>query len=241
MERRSQMTVKRRGRPPKFGRPSRVVALTLPEDAIDRLRRVHRDLGWAIVKLLDQEPNAASPRNSEAQPDVELVTVADRRSLIVVNREVIRNLPGVNIIPLSGSRAFLALDINRGMSDLELAVLDRLADPTLDREERQALGTLRAQLTTWRRDHGLQCHTRAIIVVEHLVKKPSGRHRSTVARAVAIRRTSAKALIPTPSGPAVDGHGVPGERSTTPDDRRSEVRALIAGVSTSEIGSMKLY
>jgi hypothetical protein len=53
-------TAKPRGRPSKFGRPSRVVALTLPEDAIDRLRRVHRDLGWAILKLLDREPRQAA-------------------------------------------------------------------------------------------------------------------------------------------------------------------------------------
>src|ERR1700736_3007106 len=138
MDRRFQAAAKRRrGRPSKFGRPSRVVALTLPEDAIDRLRRVHRDLGWAIVNLLDKAPGPASTRGEDAQPDVELVTVADRRSLIVVNREVIRNLPGVNIIPLSGNRAFLALDIHRGMSDLELAVFDRLGDPTIERRERR--------------------------------------------------------------------------------------------------------
>lgn len=154
---------RRRGRPSKFGRPSRVVALTLPEDAIERLGRVHRDIGWAIVKVLDKDSHPASARGQHAQPDVELVTGAERRSLIVVNREVIGNLPGVNIIPLSGNRAFLALDIDRGMSDVELAVIDRLADPTVGREERKGLGTLRAQLATWRRDDGLQFHTRAII------------------------------------------------------------------------------
>jgi hypothetical protein len=205
MDRRFQVAAaKRRGRPSKFGRPSRVVALTLPEDAIDRLRRVHRDLGWAIVKLLDHEPHPASTDGEDAQPDVELVTVADRRSLIVVNREVIRNLPGVNIIPLSGNRAFLALDIDRGLSDLELTVSDRLGDPTIERRERRALVALRAQLTTWRRDHDLQFHTRAIIVVERLVKKPADRDASAAARGVAVRRMAAKAwaLIATPRGPA---------------------------------------
>jgi hypothetical protein len=203
-DRRVEAAARRRGRPSKFGRPSRVVALTLPEDAIDRLRRVHRDLGWAIVKLLDNEPRPAATRAENAQPDVELVSVADRRSLIVVNREVIRNLPGVNIIPLSGNRAFLALDIDRGMSDLELAVSDRLGDPTIERRERRALVALRAQLTTWRRDHELQFHTRAIIVVERRVKKPSDRDGSSLARGgVAARRMSAKAwaLIAAPGSP----------------------------------------
>ncbi len=193
MDHRTQSASKRRGRPSKFGRPSRVVALTLPEDVIDQLRRVHNDLGWAIVKLLDKAPRAAGPRGDETQPDVELVTIAERRCLIVVNPEVIRNLPGVNIIPLGGSRAFLALDIDRGMSDLELAVSDRLGDLAIDRRERRALTGLRAHLTTWRRDHGLQLHTRAIIVVERLAKTPMDRGGSGARRGAAARRMTARA------------------------------------------------
>lgn len=171
MSPRLKQNSRRRGRPPKFGRPSQVVAVTLPEDTIQGLRRVHRDLGWAIVKLLEDGSNSVATRNDVQPPDVELVTVGDRRSLIVVNGEVIRNLPGVNIIPLSGKRAFLALDIGRGMSDLELAVIDRLADPAIARQERRALGMLRTQLASWRRDRTLQFHTRAIVVVERLAEK----------------------------------------------------------------------
>jgi hypothetical protein len=246
MDRRFHAAARRRGRPSKFGRPSRVVALTLPEDAIDRLRRVHRDLGWAIVKLLDKEPPAASTRGADVQPDVELVTVADRRSLIVVNREMIRDLPGVNIIPLSGSRAFLALDIDRGMSDLELAVTDRLGDPALDRQERRALDKLRAQLRTWRLDQRLHFHTRAIIVVERLVKKPSDRDGRAAARGVAARRTSAKAgaLIATPSGPRVDrpgGNGAGPERRATPDDPRTHAAVPAAELSTRKIHTLELH
>src|SRR5258708_15689421 len=148
MDHRTQSAAKRRGRPSKFGRPSRVVALTLPQAVIDRLRRVHQDLGWAIVKLLDKAPRAAGPRDDDTQPDVELVTIAERRCLIVVNREVIRNLPGVNIIPLGGNRAFVALDIDRGMSDLELAVSDRLGGPAIHRRGRGAPAGLRGPLPT---------------------------------------------------------------------------------------------
>jgi hypothetical protein len=173
-----------RGRPSKFGRPSRVVAVTLPQDAIDRLRRINRDLGWAIMTLLDKGAAAApSPRRPDQmlEPDVELVAVADRRSLIVINREHIRHLPGINLIPLRGNRAFVALDIDRGMSDLELAVSDRLDESTLDEEEAHALEELRGQLTHWRRDHDLKFHRRAIIVVERR-PKGSGNGRKSPAR-----------------------------------------------------------
>jgi hypothetical protein len=174
------------GRPAKFGRPSQVVAFTLPNDTIDRLRRVHRDLGWAIVKLLDTRSAPRSTRQ-DVQPDVELVTVGNRRALIVVNQLAIRNLPGVNIIPLDGTRAFLALDVDRGMSDLALAVNDRLADMMVEQQERQALAKLQAQLRAWRRDQTLRFHTRAIIVVERFAKTSSRRED---AGAAAHRRTA---------------------------------------------------
>jgi len=236
-------TAKRRGRPSKFGRPSRVVALTLPEDALDRLRRVHRDLGWAILKLLDKEPRRASTLDEDAQPDVELVTVADRRSLIVVNREVIKNLPGVNIIPFSGNRAFLALDIDRGMSDLELAVSDRLGDPRVERVERRALAALRTRLTTWRRDDGLQFHTRAIIVVERRLRKPSDRDGRAEARGVAAKRAAAKVAVGIPRGPLVGGRragGAGAEKSSRPDDPQPRAGESTVGVSTNEINSLDL-
>jgi hypothetical protein len=150
------------------------VSLTLPDDVIQALRRVHRDLGWAIVKLLTDEGRVSTARQkAEEQPDVELVPVDDRRSLIVINQEVIRTLPGVNIVPLSGARAFLALDVHCGMSDLELAVVDRLRHDTLAPRERQALTTLRTHLGGWRGDAKVQVHTRAILVVERLGKKVS--------------------------------------------------------------------
>jgi hypothetical protein len=102
----------------------------------------------------------------KGRPDVELVTIAERRSLIAVNREVVKSLPGINIIPLSGNRAFLALDPKHGMADLELAVIDRLENPSDDLNERKALMKFRTQLRAWRHDRTLQFHTRAIIVVE---------------------------------------------------------------------------
>jgi hypothetical protein len=141
------------------------VAITLPQDSIEALQAVHPDIGWAIVRLLEPtDASHAAPR--KAAPDVELVEVAGRGALIVVNRSIIRNLPGVNMIPLDSERAFLALDANRGMSDLELAVADRISEGGLPRREGQALRNLQTQLRGWRQDHALRFHTRSIIVVE---------------------------------------------------------------------------
>ena len=159
----------KRGRPSKFGRPSQVVALTLPEEVVRGFRKIHPDLGWAIVSLFEKTPLGEPPPTGSVS-DAELVTIADRRSLIVVNRSVLKSLPGVSIVPLNGNHAFLALEAGRGMADLELAVTDRLEDRKVGRRERKALSTLLVQLRAWRHDRRLRFHTRAIIVVERLGK-----------------------------------------------------------------------
>jgi hypothetical protein len=168
------MASNRRGRPSKFGRPSQVVALTLPDDVIRGLRRIDPDVAWAIVSLFEKSPSRRAGDPSP-HPDVELVTIADRRSLIVVNRAVIQHLRGVNIIRLHGDRAFLALDEGRGMADLELAVLDSLEGDTIEPRERTALKLLRQQLRAWRHDRSLRFHAASIIIVEHT----AGRRRSS--------------------------------------------------------------
>src|SRR5689334_20287038 len=77
----------KRGRPPKFGRPGRVVAVTLPEEVVQGLRRVDPDLGWAIVRLFQKQARPAGPP-PRAVADAELVSVASGRALIAVNRDV---------------------------------------------------------------------------------------------------------------------------------------------------------
>jgi hypothetical protein len=165
----------KRGRPPKFGRPARVVAVTLPEETIRDLRRVHADLGWAIVRLLERGATKAQPKNngtprSATRPpsgaDSALVNIANGRSLIAVNRKVFKKLPGINVIPLHGDQAFLALDRDASVADLELAVVDRMEGVAVSARERTALAELRGHLRRWRRDPTLRCLTRSIIVVQ---------------------------------------------------------------------------
>ena len=167
----AQAEPRRRGRPHKFGRPSSLVTVTLPGNVVRRLRSVNRDLARAIVQVVE----SSATDGAGQRPDTELLPIADGQSLIVVNSTVIRSLPGVSIVALQGTRAFLALEPGRGVSDLELAVIDRL-DETLDTRERQALKELRQMLKTWRHDPTLRFHSRAIIIVE-AVAPPRGRGR----------------------------------------------------------------
>lgn len=154
----------KRGRPPKFGRPGQVVAVTLPTEVVRGLRKINADLAWAIVQLFQHGANgfgrAASPR-----ADSELVSVANGRSLIVVNRDVLKQLPGVNVIPLHDDRAFLAFDRDATLADLELAVIERLGTRSLGTRERKALSELRAHVHRWRHDPKLRCEMRSIIVI----------------------------------------------------------------------------
>src|SRR5579872_3931098 len=90
----------KRGRPPKFGRPSQVVALTLPEEVVRGLHKLHPDLAWAVVKLFEKLPQRASPAPKPMRGP-ELAKIASRLSLIIVNHSVLKSLPGINIVPLA--------------------------------------------------------------------------------------------------------------------------------------------
>lgn len=166
----------RRGRPPKFGRPGQVVAVTLPAEVVRGLRRIHPDLAWAIVKLFERDGAGRRQKKPQTRPDSELVAVADGRSLIVVNREVLKRLPGVNVIPLHDDRAFLAFDRNASIADLELAVLERLRNRSVTARERTALTELRAHVQRWRHDPKLHCEMRSIIVLEKAATARRTRH-----------------------------------------------------------------
>jgi hypothetical protein len=154
----------KRGRPPKFGRPSQLVALTLPTQVIRGLRKVHPDLAWAIVAQFEKR---GPMTNGNPRAESELVSIGTRDSfLIVINRALFKRLPGVNIVPLTADRAFLALEPGCGVGDLETAVRNRLESSAVATSERRALLHFRSQLRAWRRNRAFRFHTRTIIVVE---------------------------------------------------------------------------
>jgi hypothetical protein len=159
------MVSRTRGRPPKFGRPARLVALTLPEDTIEGLKGIDADLAKAVVALLDRSQGRTTATAAEWDAPVSLAQVNDGRALIVIDPAIFREVPGCAVIPLSEGRAFLALDPGRTLADLELSISD-LLDEDGHLGERDALTALRQALRDWRRDDSLSFHTRSIVLVE---------------------------------------------------------------------------
>ncbi len=169
---RAQPPATRPGRPPKFGRPAHLVALTLPEDVLAALRCIDPDVGWAVVKLIE---GAGGPvaANRPPEHDVELLPIAPRRFLIVVRQEAFASLPGVSLVPLGQGKAFLAFPPGRTAESLELALTDQLEDPDLAHQRRSRLQAFRDLLRGWRRDSSLVFHERSIVVVEKKRQRPS--------------------------------------------------------------------
>ena len=167
-----------RGRPPKFGRPSQLVTLTLPDDVLAWLKTLHADPAWAIVKLHEK----ADRRARKPIELAELVQLPQGRALILVNTETLKQLPGVAIIPMSDGRGILALEVGKGVADLELAVIDSLEAKGAAGAEREALQALRDRLREWRQQ-GLRFETRTIVVAN----RPSGGAASHLAPAQTVQ------------------------------------------------------
>ncbi len=79
----------KRGRPPKFGRPGRLLAFTVPDDVREWLETVHHDPGWALVSLFEAATASSKPSRTVREiPSAEIALLVGRRGLIVVNRDL---------------------------------------------------------------------------------------------------------------------------------------------------------
>jgi hypothetical protein len=155
---------RRRGRPPKYGRPARLVAVTLPHDVVDWLASLDADVGRAIVRLHDVQARRESRSERPQAPGAEFVDVGDAGGLIVVDPKLVRGLAGIAAIPFGEGRAFLALDPSWNLADLELSIVDALDRGVADAARRTALLRFRDQLREWRNDRSLALEARSIIV-----------------------------------------------------------------------------
>lgn len=157
----------RRGRPRKFSRPARAITLTLPEDTIATLRGIDRDLGRAIVRVvqpLEKEP----PRRS-----AELATFGNGAVILVTPSRALAERTGVELVPLADGRALITFDDQMSVPQFELRVLDGLADETLPPEERATFEAVAEILRTTRRSDRAQVRQRNIIVLHDVDQAPS--------------------------------------------------------------------
>lgn len=151
----------KRGRPHKFGRPSRAVTLTLPEDVIHRLSRVDADISRAVVRLVE----ARARNNGTALPPAALATFGSRAVILVTPAKDVRGLPGVELVPLFNGRALIALDDAVSIADLELKVRDALDDSRVSPSAQPVLGALASILRDARQSGRLELSTRRIIIL----------------------------------------------------------------------------
>lgn len=155
--------VRRRGRPRKFGRASRAVTVTLPEDVLERLGAIDGDLGRAIVRAVERE---AAPR-PRLPPPAELATYGNHAVILVTPIKALRQLPGVELIPIGANRALIALDGVQQIPRLELAVRDAIERNAPDPAQRAALASLAKILRDARLSPQLKVAERSVIVLEY--------------------------------------------------------------------------
>jgi hypothetical protein len=152
----------RRGRPRKFSRPARAVTLTLPEDTIATLRGIDRDLGRAIVRVV--QPHTPEPPRRPA----ELVRYGNRAVILVTPTRALKERTGAELVPLADGRALLSFDNETSVSQFELRLLDALADPALPEEDREIFVAVAEILRNSRRSGRGEVRQRNIIVFHGL-------------------------------------------------------------------------
>jgi len=156
---RSASAPPKRGRPPKFGRASQPLSLTLPEDTVSWLRERNPDIAWAIVRLCEQE--ARRTRTNPAL--IEFLHLPNRQALILIATPLVRHLGDVEVLPLSDGRGLLVFAEGKGTADLELTLADQMDRPNLSVRDRQEISALHTQLRDWRLQ-GVQFERRSIVV-----------------------------------------------------------------------------
>jgi hypothetical protein len=149
----------RRGRPRKYSRPARAVTLTLPEDTIATLRAIDRDLGRAIVRVV--QPHTPEPPRRPA----ELVRYGNRAVILVTPTRALKEWTGAELVPQPDGRALLSLDSETSVSEFELRLLDGLSDSALPAEDREIFLAIVEILGHSRRSGRGEVRRRNIIVL----------------------------------------------------------------------------
>ena len=150
------------GRPQKFGRPSRAVALTLPEDVIKALGALDDDLARAVVRLT--QPLVAETGSAS---NVELSQHHDDAVIVIKPVKALEGIPGVTLVPLPDSRALISLNESMSIFEFELKLLDAIhGDHRMPASETGVLSSIAEILKHARQTKGISLHKRSIIVLK---------------------------------------------------------------------------
>ena len=155
------------GRPRKFGRASRAVTVTLPEDVLAQLTSIDADLGRAIVASVNRTPLS----RARTPPPAELATFGNHAVILVTPIKALKRIAGVELIPIGQNRALISLDGAHQIPRLELDIRDAIERGAGDPAELRALEALSDILRDARLSRRLTVEERTIIVLE------SGRRR----------------------------------------------------------------
>lgn len=159
----NECSSKRRGRPKKFARPSRSVALTLPTDVIGVLQSIDADLSQAIVRIVE----TAAPGALHAA--AELTRFGKRAVITVPSSRDLAAQTGAELVPVADGRALVSFNEHVSIAELELRIGDVLAESRLDGEERATFEAFAEILRRARRSDAVDVRTRRIIVLEDRV------------------------------------------------------------------------
>lgn len=156
------MSIKaRRGRPRKYGRPSRVVTLTLPEDILARLSAVDADIGRAIVTLVDRK----APARGAASRPAEIASYGNHAVIVVTPIKALKRLKGVELVPIGNGRALISLQQGHSIPQLELDLRDAI-EGSAGGPDHDALEAIADILRRARGARALNVEARTIIVLE---------------------------------------------------------------------------
>jgi len=149
------------GRPRKFGRPSRAVTVTLPEDVLTRLGVLDADLGRAIVTLVERRA-----RRRRAVKAAEITSYGRHAVMIVTPVNALKRIAGVQLVPIGNGRALISLARAHSIPEFELGLGDALARGDVNQSERQTLRAIVDILRQTRRSSRVTLEERTIIVFE---------------------------------------------------------------------------
>jgi hypothetical protein len=149
------------GRPKKYGRLSRAITVTLPEDVIARLTAIDADVGRSIVRLVER----STPARPTAVRSAETASYGSHAVIIVTPAEVLKRLAGVQLVPIGNGRALISLEHSQSISRLELDIRDAIDANRANAPEREALEAIADILRQARQSGEVVLEERTIIVL----------------------------------------------------------------------------